>query len=362
MANPAKLLSSWPLRPAAPSVKPRQMPASTVKKYVSNTDVRVYRIPCQVLETLSARVYLVLGAGPPTLIDAGSGLALSTGQILAGIQAVHDDFGEDVRPSEIARIVITHGHMDHIGGLPELLRTMPADVAIHTLDRTAVTSGREYAALGVMRLGQYLRRAGVSPERCTRLLKLSPYQWVPGEDVTVSITLADGDELDGLRIIHTPGHSPGHVCIAVGDILLTGDHILSQTLPQQWPKSILPYTGLGHYLESLDKVQCISGIRLALAAHEQPIHDVYRRIDTMRSAHRRRLERLLDLLRKAGNPMSVHEITEASYPETTGYRALLAVTDVGSRVEHLHQCGQLAVDNLDEIERNDTAVLRYRVV
>ena len=45
-----------------------------------------------------------------------------------------------------------------------------------------------------------------------------------------------------------------------------------------------------------------------------------------------------------------------------GFRALLAITDIGSRVEYLHQRGQLTVANLDEIDRNETAVFRYRAV
>ena len=46
----------------------------------------------------------------------------------------------------------------------------------------------------------------------------------------------------------------------------------------------------------------------------------------------------------------------------TGFRALLAITDVGSRVEYLHQRGRLTVANLDEIEQDETAVFQYRAV
>ena len=174
--------------------------------------------------------------------------------------------------------------------------------------------------------------------------------------------LEDGDELDGLRIVHTPGHSPGHVCIVAGDVLLSGDHLLSHTLPHQWPESATPYTGLGHYLESLGKIACLGGLRLALPAHEQVIHDVYRRIETVRATHRRRLERLLETVRGAAAPLSVHEIASQLYPELSGFRAVLSITDVGSRVEYLHQRGQLAVANLDELRREPRSVYRYRAV
>ena len=339
------------------------MPASPpIKKFLSNSGVRIYRIPCQVFEALSARVYLLVGAGPPTLLDAGSSLGVSTRQILAGVEAVRDDFGEAVRPGDVRRIIVSHGHVDHVGGLPELLRTMPAQVAVHPLDRAAVASCREHVVTSAVRLNAFFRRAGVEEARRDELLKMSPYRWTAREDVAVGLPLEDGDELDGLRILHTPGHSPGHVCIGVGNVLLSGDHILSQTLPHLWPESAAAYTGLGHYLESLDKVDRTPGFELALAAHEQVIHDVYGRIKTIRSAHRRRLERMLEMLRKTGRPLSIDEIARQSYPEVTSFRAVLAITDVGSRVEYLHQRGQLSVANLEEIERDETAVFRYCAV
>ena len=77
--------------------------------------------------------------------------------------------------------------------------------------------------------------------------------------------------------------------------------------------------------------------------------------------HVRRLDRLLELLRKARRPLSVYEITTQFYAELTGFRAMLAITDVGSRVEYLHQRGQLLVANLDQCERDEEPVYRYCV-
>jgi glyoxylase-like metal-dependent hydrolase (beta-lactamase superfamily II) len=227
------------------------------------------------------------------------------------------------------------------------------------LDCVPIQTSREHIVVSVARLSRFFRRAGVDSSRHPELLKNSPFHWVSHKDVAVARRLEDGDEFDGFRILHTPGHSSGHICIGVDNVLFSGDHILSQTLPHHWPESATAYTGLGHYLESLDKVQRTPGFELTLAAHEQVIHDLYRRIDTIRSAHERRLERLLDMLDDAGRPMSIDEIARESYPDVTGYRAVLAVTDIGSRVEYLHQRGRLILANVDEVERDDGAVFRY---
>ncbi len=333
-----------------------------VKKFISNTGVRIYRIPCQVFDSLSARVYLLLGAGEPTLVDVGSGLGTSTADIIAGLEAVHSKFGEPFGIGDIRRIIISHGHPDHIGGLPELLDRTKAEVAVHPLDRVAVVLHREHAVVANRLLGDFLRQSGVDPARRADLLQLAHLRGREFGDIAVERLLSDGQDIDGLRIIHTPGHSPGHICIAVGDVLLSADHILAQTVPQQWPESTAPYTGLGHYLDSLDKIDRMPGFSLTLAAHEQAIHDVYERIETIRGAHRRRLGRLLAMLKKVSQPLSINEITHHLYPEATGFRAVLAITDVGARVEYLYQQGALSICNLDEIENQEHAIFRYGVV
>jgi len=314
-----------------------------------------------VFETLSARVYLLLGAGQPTLVDTGSGLGHSTHDIFVGLESVHHEFGESIRPNDIRCILISHGHGDHIGGLPELCQATHAKVVIHELDSAAVATYDEYVTLGNYRLKVFLIQAGVNSARRDELIKMSHFSGKRVEGVTVAKRLKDGDEFDGLRIIHTPGHSPGQVCVAVGNVLLSADHILARTIPQQWPESTLPYAGLGHYFDSLDKIQRIPGFEITLAAHEQVIHNVYDRIDAIRAAHQRRLDRLLATLHKIHRPLSVDQITKHLYPEVSGFRAVLAITDVGSRVEYLHQRGQLLIANLDEVQQEDSPIFRYVV-
>ncbi len=181
-------------------------------------------------------------------------------------------------------------------------------MAVHPLDREVITSNREFAR-GSAQLRGFLQQAGVDPARLEELMNHSQRIGRGVEGVKVGLELADGQRIDGLHVIHTPGHSPGHVCLGIGNVLLSGDHILAQTIPQQWPSTAAGHAGLGCYLASLEKIERMPGFTLTLAAHEQVIHNVYHRIATIRAAIERRLERLLGLVGEASRPLSVDEIT-----------------------------------------------------
>jgi glyoxylase-like metal-dependent hydrolase (beta-lactamase superfamily II) len=140
-----------------------------------------------------------------TLIDAGMvGSALMLQRYLRRIGR---------RIDELERIICTHGHPDHIGGVSELVRNQPdVSVLIHPDDlaglrlplREALASSAQ-RAVRRGRLIQYLTRAPADP---------TPVEG--GEVLPV---------LGGLQVVHTPGHTPGSICLYAPRhrLLFTGD-------------------------------------------------------------------------------------------------------------------------------------------
>ncbi|MFF4315725.1 MBL fold metallo-hydrolase [Streptomyces sp. NPDC001507] len=118
--------------------------------------------------------------------------------------------------SDITRIVITHAHPDHVRGLAELLaRTGGADVFIHELEQPWLAAGR------VSPHG----RSGALGRAIDHLPLL---HWQP---VAAARTVTSGQAVGSLRVIHTPGHSPGHIMLLHEPTrtLLVGDAVFHRS-------------------------------------------------------------------------------------------------------------------------------------
>jgi glyoxylase-like metal-dependent hydrolase (beta-lactamase superfamily II) len=175
--------------------------------------------------------------------------------------------------------------------------------------------------------------------------------------VPVDRLVADGQEVNGYTLHHAPGHCPGQICMQVHNVLLTADHVLPRITPHQSPESITPWTGLDHYLMSLEKFRKIGGVDLALPGHEEPISRLQQRIVEIEAFHRTRLEKVRALCRQ---PRTTAGVARELFGEQKGYGRLLALEEAAAHIEYLSRRGILEIANLDELTRTPNPVLVYR--
>jgi glyoxylase-like metal-dependent hydrolase (beta-lactamase superfamily II) len=149
-------------------------------------------------------VYYLFDGDEVTVIDTGG--RGSAPRIIEGLR----ELGKDA--PDVTRILLTHGHQDHAGSSSSLAAETGAPVHMHGEDAGHVRDGTDYPRLNPRTaLGRLLLLRGL-PTR----VEATP---IAGE-------LKDGDKISGLRVYHTPGHSPGHVAFLWprdGGVLIVGD-------------------------------------------------------------------------------------------------------------------------------------------
>ncbi len=250
--------------------------------------------------------------------------------------------------SELTHILITHGHIDHYGGLAYLLPKTSALVGIHELDRRAVTNHAERYRLNTCRLEPFLAEAGVSRDERQRLLEMYNLPRTLFPNARVDFTFGEiENRLGPFEIMHAPGHSAGQVVIRLHDVLFCGDHLLAGISPHQAPERLNLNAGLGHYLPSLDAVSAWAGdIRVTLGGHNEPILDLPARAMEIRAEHEARFRWVLDYL---VTPHTIAEVSRDLFGAVSGYNELLALEEAGAHVEYLYERGALKIANLDEV-------------
>ncbi|MCL2318569.1 MAG: MBL fold metallo-hydrolase, partial [Treponema sp.] len=123
----------------------------------------------------------------------------------------------------ITHIILTHQDVDHIGCLKELLKLAPKARVMAHKDEAPYINGQKTPIKLEAMLKQYDSLPADRKAWCDNLK-----QKFPGLTVPVTHTLSDGEVLPlcgGIEVIHTPGHTPGHICLFLrkSKILVTGD-------------------------------------------------------------------------------------------------------------------------------------------
>lgn len=157
-------------------------------------------------------------------------------------------------PQDIKTIVITHHHFDHVGSLEELKKVTGAKVAAHKDDANYIAEKEKPEEPLISKIFINLLKIIYRPKT-----------------VKPDILLEENDEIGGYRVIHTPGHTPGSICLynENNKTIFVGDNLTNKGEKIEGPPSIFTLD-MEKANESIKKLQNLD-IEAILTGHSNSI-------------------------------------------------------------------------------------------
>ncbi len=229
----------------------------------------------------------------------------------------------------ISRIVLTHLHIDHAGGAAAVRKHVNAPLAYHANEALTLEQA--------LKAGDLMKHLGQEMERGVEIVKAYA-KHVPRPDIYT----VDGDEMSGWRILHTPGHTPGHIILVCAEAAVTGDLILHDDTSNVAYVPLHGYRPLTNYLESLVKVAWLQ-VKYLLPAHGPMFREWRTRVVEIFNHHYQRLEEAARALTMGyGHPVDVARRirwSKGSFDTLQVFDKWLALLETVSHLEFLRETG-----------------------
>ncbi|HCV26776.1 MAG TPA: MBL fold metallo-hydrolase [Dehalococcoidia bacterium] len=299
-----------------------------------------------------------------------------------------------MKPSDVDRVVVTHGHWDHDGGVVEFAEASGAEFWAHELWRAyspysygqLLRADESPLRVEMTRIGERMRDAGPRryggsvSSKSNRTGEPGDSERKPGgsgrdnydavrSGMKVDHALVDGFKQGSMEYLHTPGHWPDELTIRLGDLIFTGDHILPEITPHpsmayKHPANLastLPARyrdagevwGLRAYLNSLHRVYKLGRGLTVMPAHRLFNRDQFRMTDEGRAAetiafHLERCDALVKAIDGGHTDLEPATRELFSYrPLTDSYHLMSAASETISHVELLEESGDMVVHDVE---------------
>jgi glyoxylase-like metal-dependent hydrolase (beta-lactamase superfamily II) len=201
----------------------------------------------------------------------------------------------NISPTEIKIIYLTHFHPDHSGLSGWMQQLTGADVYMHEIDMNMIERVWGENSVQTTSMKEMLLDYGVpaqlSEEIIEHMEKITKHVLPLPTVSPIGRQVEFGEKK--WHVIHTPGHSAGHICFYQEEdqILIAGDHVLDKITPNisVWPGA--SQEPLHEYIESLLKIKQFPAKKV-YSAHGKVIEDLVTRVDELISHHEERLSKI----------------------------------------------------------------------
>jgi len=315
-------------------------------------------IRCEEIHPHIRRIVLPLPGRQPGPVNAYLFTGKQTTLLDTGISRTTRHLEESLRQigigfSDIDRIILTHGHIDHYGAARHVVKRSSgrAVVVAHCEDRPVVETGMEVSD---RQFSKFYRLMGVPLVFELLFYGVGLFFSSLAENCRVDLCLSDGEKIPvgdyEATVIATPGHTKGSICLYLEKegILFSGDHILGHITPNAFVMMEsdfdIPWRmSQVEFYDSLKKIESLTP-RIVYPAHGKPITDLPKTAAMYREQFSLRQEKILAILKKG--EFTVYKIARNLFPEISGKRLpleiFLAVSEVFTHLQVLEKDGVVA--------------------
>jgi glyoxylase-like metal-dependent hydrolase (beta-lactamase superfamily II) len=259
------------------------------------------------------------------------------------------------RAKDVHTVIVTHSHVDHFGGAGRLRTEAGATVVASTSFRTwwdpedvddpDAWEGVDFGEKHKLPWDRSTPWGGKHPRPPLRVrarykvMRPLMKRWFATPKPSTRLADAETTKLGGREwvAVHTPGHTPDHLCLfdPENGVLLSGDHVLPTITPHISGVDAGP-DPLSAFVDSLEKVTRLEGVRHVLPAHGHPFTDLDGRVDAIHRHHEERLGRLKEYM--ADGESSVVALSHKLFrPQVWGP---MAESETYAHLEHLRLAGE----------------------